>query len=194
MHSNDQSVTLAELQAHRNWLRRACAATDELGERVVDPDLFYRPGPASEADAKEVCTGCLIRETCLAYALGSHGAQEDGVWGGLTAAERRVRRRHERKRRARLASYGGHRPEPVANWSPSPAQATLLKALAEEPDLRAAADTLETPFANVRWVFAQMCEQLGFYPDELTESELVETAAERISGTDTQGPELGVAA
>lgn len=194
MHFQDQSVTLAELQSHRHWMRRACAATNELGERLVDPDVFYRPGPANEAEAKRVCTGCLIRVTCLSYALGTHGSAEDGVWGGLTTAERRARRRHERKRRARIANYGGPRPEPVENWAPSPAQVTLLKALAEEPDLRAAAATLERPFANTRWVFSQMCEQLGFYPDELTVSELLEVAAERFSGLGTEGPELGVAA
>ncbi|MCZ0983895.1 WhiB family transcriptional regulator [Streptomyces diastatochromogenes] len=195
MFNPDQNTALAALEAHPNWPMRSCALTDELGQPLIDPDLFYRPGAAHEEAAKLVCSGCPLALACRTYALGGDGWWEaDGVWGGLTADERRAERRALRKRRARLARQGDRRPEPVKNWEPSPAQAQLLQALSEQPDLRAAADTMNMPFPNVRWVYAQMCEQLGFHQDDLSVAALVETAAGRISPKGPDALELGVAA
>ncbi|QKV98192.1 WhiB family transcriptional regulator (plasmid) [Streptomyces sp. NA02950] len=196
MLSPDQNAALSELEAHPNWPLRLCAVTDELGEFVIDPDLFYTPGAANERDAKKVClSGCPVLAACRAYALGGSGWWEsDGVWGGMTADERRAERRAQKKRRARLARQGDKRPQPTENWEPSPAQASLLQALAEQPDLRAAAETMKRPYPNVRWVYAQMCEQLGFHSDELTVPALLEEAAKRISGERPSGPELEAAA
>ena len=41
-------------------------------------------------EAKRICSSCQVREQCLDYAM-RH--QEYGVWGGMTANERRVARR-----------------------------------------------------------------------------------------------------
>lgn len=41
------------------------------------------------AEAKALCAGCEIREDCLELALALR--DEHGVWGGLTAAERKGR-------------------------------------------------------------------------------------------------------
>jgi hypothetical protein len=195
MLSQEQSAALAELEALSNWPLRLCAGTDELGEPIVDPDLFYTPGAANERDAKKIClSGCPLLAECRTYALGDAGWWEsEGVWGGLSVAERRAERRAQRKRRARIARQGEDRPQPVEDWRPSPAQETLLKALSANPDLRAAADAMDRPFPNVRWVYSQMCSQLGFHQDEVTVAALLEEATARISGAPPSGAVLGVA-
>ncbi|GAA1500958.1 hypothetical protein GCM10009760_63320 [Kitasatospora kazusensis] len=60
--------------------------------RSADPELFFPAGesPAAAAQvatAKRLCAGCPLRDACLREAL-RVGATE-GIWGGLTAAERR---------------------------------------------------------------------------------------------------------
>ena len=44
--------------------------------------------------AKEICAGCAVKDKCLEHAM---TYQEFGVWGGLTANERRLLRRKLRK-------------------------------------------------------------------------------------------------
>jgi len=69
-----------------------------------DPDLFFPIGNTGPAiaqieDAKAVCRGCDVAETCLRWALDTH--QDFGVWGGLSEDERRaLKRRNARARRA----------------------------------------------------------------------------------------------
>jgi hypothetical protein len=51
----------------------------------TDPETFF-PEPGGSAEpAKQVCAGCEVRETCLAYAL-EHSLA--GVWGGTSERER----------------------------------------------------------------------------------------------------------
>lgn len=55
----------------------------------LEPEIFY---PSSEDDldavpAKEVCSGCVVREACLEHALAVR--EKDGIWGGATERERR---------------------------------------------------------------------------------------------------------
>lgn len=67
--------------------------------RWVEPELFY---PVSDTDAdpaKRICGGCRVQETCLEYALSVR--EFEGVWGGLTGAERKAL---HRRRRALAAS------------------------------------------------------------------------------------------
>jgi WhiB family redox-sensing transcriptional regulator len=45
------------------------------------------------AAAKQVCAGCPVTEQCRTWAM-DHG-QDHGVWGGLTADERRALRRNQ---------------------------------------------------------------------------------------------------
>jgi WhiB family redox-sensing transcriptional regulator len=59
----------------------------------ADPELFFpvaAAGPAlQQAEAaKAVCGRCAVRASCLAYALET---VQDGIWGGTTSEERRVR-------------------------------------------------------------------------------------------------------
>lgn len=66
--------------AKRDWAQRAAC-------RGADTATWF-PEPREPADAaKAVCAGCSVRDECLAYALASR--QRFGVWGGLSAQERR---------------------------------------------------------------------------------------------------------
>jgi len=79
------------------WRDRA-ACLDE------DPELFFPVGNTGPAlrqieKAKVVCGRCEVIETCLSWALES--GKDDGVWGGLSADERRaLKRRNARARHA----------------------------------------------------------------------------------------------
>ena len=79
------------------WSAAACL--------TADPELFFpisSSGLALKqvAQAKAICTRCGIQQACLGYALDAGPLQ--GIWGGTTEAERRLRRRL-RKERAGLA-------------------------------------------------------------------------------------------
>ncbi|MGH8934092.1 MAG: WhiB family transcriptional regulator [Egibacteraceae bacterium] len=65
----------------------------------ADPELFFpigTTGPALEhiARAKEICARCEVRNQCLEWALST--GQDAGVWGGMSADERRDHRRRQR--------------------------------------------------------------------------------------------------
>jgi WhiB family redox-sensing transcriptional regulator len=76
----------------------------------VDPDLFFPIGNTGPAlfqieEAKAVCGRCEVVEPCLSWAVES--GQDDGVWGGLSADERRaVKRCNARARRADPGAAG----------------------------------------------------------------------------------------
>jgi len=73
----------------------ACAGTDD--------SLFFPSGdedPQAGA-AKAVCAACPVREACLQYALSTN--QTEGIWGGMTGAERRRLRRRLRDRERRAS-------------------------------------------------------------------------------------------
>jgi WhiB family redox-sensing transcriptional regulator len=62
--------------------------------RTVDPDLFFplgttRPAQAQEARALAVCARCPVVDPCLAWAM---AREDEGVWGGTTALQRRLTR------------------------------------------------------------------------------------------------------
>lgn len=78
------------LDAWRRW--SACQG--------LDPQIFF-PAEDDEAQialAKAVCDGCMVRDSCLEYAIEQR--EHEGVWGGLTDRERR--RLVRRRRRERL--------------------------------------------------------------------------------------------
>jgi WhiB family redox-sensing transcriptional regulator len=55
---------------------------------------FFPQRGESSGEAKAICRRCLVQEECLAYALTTHSTATDhGVWGGLSARERRQLRR-----------------------------------------------------------------------------------------------------
>lgn len=60
--------------------------------RELDPELFFPVGTTGPAQrqverAKAVCRGCSVAAQCLMWALDT--GQDSGVWGGLSAEERR---------------------------------------------------------------------------------------------------------
>lgn len=64
----------------------------------LGPELFYpesertdgrQARPADYAAARALCAGCPVREPCAQ--AGEH--EPAGMWGGVTLAERRARRR-----------------------------------------------------------------------------------------------------
>ena len=74
---------LAALFHRPPWMRQAACR----GENTSD--FFPEKGQPLEP-ARAVCRGCPVRQQCADYAT---GAVEMGVWGGLSDAERRSRRR-----------------------------------------------------------------------------------------------------
>jgi WhiB family redox-sensing transcriptional regulator len=87
------------------WHTGAACRRDEAG-------LFFAPSKeptaarlAREEQAKRVCAGCPVLLECREHALLL--PEPYGVWGGLTAAERRVvlarRRRHDQEQDLRIA-------------------------------------------------------------------------------------------
>jgi WhiB family redox-sensing transcriptional regulator len=69
-----------------------------------DPELFFPIGNTQPAflqieRAKAVCARCEVVEPCLKWAV--EARQDDGVWGGMSADERRaLKRRNARARRS----------------------------------------------------------------------------------------------
>jgi WhiB family transcriptional regulator, redox-sensing transcriptional regulator len=75
----------------RAWLTLAKLA-DEVGDNLPcrqAPDLYFAgQGETYETNlAKKACKSCPIQEQCLSYALTFK--EHEGVWGGLTAGERK---------------------------------------------------------------------------------------------------------
>jgi WhiB family redox-sensing transcriptional regulator len=92
------------------WHSEAACRSDEAG-------LFFAPSKeptaarlSREEAAKRVCARCPVMIECREHAL--RQPEPYGVWGGLTAAERRVvlarrrRRDAELQRTARIAAAG----------------------------------------------------------------------------------------
>jgi WhiB family redox-sensing transcriptional regulator len=76
--------------------------------RQADPELFFPvavAGPAARQveAAKAVCGSCVVRASCLSYAL---EAMPEGVWGGTTLEERRAARKRPVRRQASVQSPG----------------------------------------------------------------------------------------
>lgn len=53
----------------------------------TDPDAFYPEKGGSTAPAKLICMRCPVAGACLEYAQENH--EYYGIWGGLSARERR---------------------------------------------------------------------------------------------------------
>ncbi len=86
-------------ESYESW-REAAACRDS------EPEIFFptgTTGPALEqiANAKAICSTCVVKQACLEYAVTTN--QDDGVWGGTSEDERRqIRRKYlAAKRRGR---------------------------------------------------------------------------------------------
>jgi len=69
------------------WTEDALCAQVDIG------DIFFPDKGGSATVAKRICEQCSVRRTCLEYSLTNE--ERFGVWGGLTARERREYQRIE---------------------------------------------------------------------------------------------------
>ncbi len=71
------------------WLNPVGAWVDDAACSETDPEAFFPTNgdTRNEAAAKKVCNRCDVRLECLQYALGVD--EPHGIWGGLTALERK---------------------------------------------------------------------------------------------------------
>ncbi len=53
----------------------------------LDAEIFYPPNDDDADIAKSVCAECAVRIACLDYAIDNR--EHQGIWGGVTARERR---------------------------------------------------------------------------------------------------------
>ena len=76
---------------------------DEAACGGVESALFVPAGEEESltAAAKSICAACPVVEECLQYAIATN--QSEGVWGGMTGAERRRLRRRLRDRERRAS-------------------------------------------------------------------------------------------
>ena len=61
------------------WHKAECLGTTN--------DIFFSESPTLQRLAKQVCMHCEVRQECLDFAIKTD--QKDGVWGGMTARERK---------------------------------------------------------------------------------------------------------
>lgn len=73
-----------------SWREQAECATADSGLFFGQQGEGQRERRRREAAAKAICGRCPVRGPCVAEALGRQ--ESCGVWGGLTARERRVLR------------------------------------------------------------------------------------------------------
>lgn len=54
------------------------------------PEVSFFPSRGEQlAPAKAVCRGCRVRAECLAFALAQPAWDDVGIWGGMSAQERK---------------------------------------------------------------------------------------------------------
>ncbi|WP_141564273.1 WhiB family transcriptional regulator [Mycolicibacterium palauense] len=63
---------------------------DDLLEEGIDPTLADVMVSRSEAEAKQICEICPVKQDCAEFALSND--EQYGVWGGMTEAERLAQR------------------------------------------------------------------------------------------------------
>lgn len=64
----------------------------------MDPGLWYPTRDDGLSPAIAVCRSCPVRPECLRYALDNN--EDDGIWGGTSARQRRRIRAARRRGRA----------------------------------------------------------------------------------------------
>lgn len=83
-------MTTIALQPVAEPVRRSAPADpwwEHAKCRGMDPDLFFPERGEPTQHARAVCAGCAVRIPCLEDALAC--GDVPGVWGGLSARERR---------------------------------------------------------------------------------------------------------
>jgi len=95
----DYSRLPGPVEDHWNWQAEGAC-------RGLQTSMFFHPdyerGPARErreSQAKAVCRSCPVMEQCRTHALQVH--EPYGIWGGLSAEERKAALRAQRQAGAR---------------------------------------------------------------------------------------------
>uniref|UniRef100_UPI003F494390 WhiB family transcriptional regulator n=1 Tax=Amycolatopsis sp. CA-082387 TaxID=3239918 RepID=UPI003F494390 len=137
--------------------------------RDQDPELFFPLGESGAfADqirqAKQVCAGCPVKTQCLEFGV----SQSDGIFGGLTADERRNARDAAKRTAEQLSEQDSEERFPARLYGTGEAR-RLFRELVDE--LRAAGNvtiaTRDIPrefYANVRsraWALDQLYRLCG---------------------------------
>lgn len=92
MSVDDLKKTIKTRHAVLTWTEKAaCVGQQEL--------FFVDHLLRTVRKAKAICAECAVRDKCLAHALEN---QEYGIWGGMTANERRILLRQSRRRKKDL--------------------------------------------------------------------------------------------
>ncbi len=82
-------VSLVMADRDDSWYRQAACRGQATALFFPEPGEPGSPDDGAVAEAKAVCARCPVATRCLRAGLG----EEDGIWGGLTIAERRTLRR-----------------------------------------------------------------------------------------------------
>ena len=95
--SSRATVILGALGLQRpEWVERAaCRGYAELHGGPARDRLFFPSRGEATKPAKAICADCPVSQECLEYALVA--GLTDGVWGGLSARERKRLRRARRQ-------------------------------------------------------------------------------------------------
>jgi WhiB family transcriptional regulator, redox-sensing transcriptional regulator len=76
--------------------RRDTAWKDRAACHGLPDEYFFPPPKVRVLDqTRRICGSCEVRKECLAYAL--HYSEDDGIWGGLSEAERRALKRRQKE-------------------------------------------------------------------------------------------------
>jgi WhiB family redox-sensing transcriptional regulator len=77
-------MAVALMVVRQSWYERAACLE-------ADADSFFPEKGGSSRPAKRVCSACIVRTECLAYAL--ENDERFGIWGGMSERERRQLKR-----------------------------------------------------------------------------------------------------
>lgn len=69
------------MEEFSNWRVQGRCATEG------SPKLFFKNGGGNSVKAVRICKACPVRQLCLNFAIDN--GIEHGIWGGMTARERK---------------------------------------------------------------------------------------------------------
>lgn len=95
--TGDYAIAQTLATGSHDWLRALIAPEEWTQDALcaqTDPEMFHPEKGGSTKDAKTICGRCDVILECRAYALRNN--EQEGIWGGLSAPERRKIRRAAR--------------------------------------------------------------------------------------------------
>ena len=77
-----------------SWSKAACADEDKALFFPDDPGMKQAELRQAVKTAKEICSRCEIQSACATWAIQNN---EEGIWGGTTAWDRKLMRRNAKR-------------------------------------------------------------------------------------------------